>query len=163
MEIVGEKPHQTLGTIHFGSTFPERELVTHVYDIPNGSTVADWHVYTVEWEPGEIRWLLDGVLWATQNFWWSCSKKTTDGAGVVAKSQADVNPWPAPFDQPFYLIMNVAVGGNFPGHPNTETQFPAEMVVDYVRVYDKVGGYGTGKPMGEGKLPFQKKSKIKKA
>lgn len=162
MEIVGEKPHQTLGTIHFGSTFPERELVTHVYDIPNGSTVADWHVYTVEWEPGEIRWLLDGVLWATQNFWWSCSKKTADGAGVVAKSQADVNPWPAPFDQPFYLIMNVAVGGNFPGHPNAETQFPAEMVVDYVRVYDKVGGYGAAKPIGEGKLPFQKKSKTKK-
>jgi beta-glucanase (GH16 family) len=103
------------------------------------------------------------VLWATQNFWWSCSKKKADGAGVIAKSQADVNPWPAPFDQPFYLIMNVAVGGNFPGHPNAETQFPAEMVVDYVRVYDKVGGYGMAKPIGQGKLPFQKKSKAKKA
>jgi hypothetical protein len=58
--------------------------------------------------------------------------------------------------------MNVAVGGNFPGHPNTETHFPAEMVVDYVRVYDKVGGYGTVKPIGQGKLPFQKKPKAKK-
>jgi beta-glucanase (GH16 family) len=157
MEIVGEKPGQTLGTIHFGSGFPARELVTHVYDLPGGSTVSDWHVYSVEWEPGEIRWLLDSVLWATQTFWWSCSKKVDD-AGVVAKRKADINPWPAPFDQPFYLVMNVAVGGNFPGHPNPETIFPAEMMVDYVRVYDKVGGYGDVKPIGKGRLPYQKKA-----
>jgi beta-glucanase (GH16 family) len=156
MEIFGEKPDQTLGTIHFGSGFPARELVTHVYDLPGGSTVSDWHVYSVEWEPGEIRWLLDGVLWATQTFWWSCSKKVDD-SGVVAKRKADINPWPAPFDQPFYLVMNVAVGGNFPGHPNPETKFPAEMVVDFVRVYDKVGGYGDARPIGRGHLPYQKK------
>lgn len=157
MEIVGEKPTQTLGTVHFGSGYPARELVTHVYDLPGGSTVADWHVYTVEWEPGEIRWLLDGVHWATQTFWWSCSKKV-DGVGVVARRKADINPWPAPFDQPFYLVMNVAVGGNFPGHPNEQTQFPAELVVDYVRVYDRVGGYGAVKPIGKGRLPYQKKA-----
>jgi beta-glucanase (GH16 family) len=69
MEIVGEKPHEVLGTIHFGSTFPARSLVTHVHELPGGSTVADWHVYAVEWEPGEIRWRVDGILWATQNFW----------------------------------------------------------------------------------------------
>jgi beta-glucanase (GH16 family) len=76
----------------------------------------------------------------------------------VPKRAADLNPWPAPFDQPFYLVMNVAVGGNFPGLPNTATQFPAEMVVDYVRVYERVGGYGLTKARGPGKLPWHQKT-----
>jgi len=156
MEIHGEEPHQTLGSIHFGSSFPHRELVTHTLQIPDGGSVNDWHVYAVEWEPGEIRWLFDGQVWATQNFWWSCSKNE-DGQGVPARRAADINPWPAPFDQPFYLVMNVAVGGNFPGHPNDQTQFPADLQVDYVRVYERVGGYDEAVPRGPGQLPFQKK------
>lgn len=156
MEIVGEKPCEVLSSIHFGSVYPERVLVTHVHALPGGSTVSDWHVYSVEWEPGEIRFYVDKVHTNTQSFWWSCSK-TKDGAGVVAKRPADINAWPAPFDQPFYLVMNVAVGGNFPGVPNEQTQFPAELVIDYVRVYDKVGGYSAVKPRGNGLLPFQKK------
>jgi beta-glucanase (GH16 family) len=55
--------------------------------------------------------------------------------------------------------MNVAVGGNFPGVPNEHTKFPAELIVDYVRVYDKVGGYGATRPRGAGRLPWQKKHK----
>ena len=51
--------------------------------------------------------------------------------------EADLNPWPAPFDQPFYLVMNVAVGGQFLGNPDATTAFPAEMAVDYVRAYEK--------------------------
>jgi beta-glucanase (GH16 family) len=156
MEIVGEKPHQVLNSIHFGSVYPKRSLVTHVHDLPGGSTVADWHVYAVEWEPGEIRFYVDGVHTSTQSFWWSCSK-TVDGAGVEATRKADINEWPAPFDQPFYIVMNVAVGGNFPGAPNPATQFPAELVIDYVRVYDRVGGYGPAKARGAGRLPYQKK------
>jgi beta-glucanase (GH16 family) len=156
LEIVGERPTEYLGTIHFGSTFPKRELVTHVHKLAGGSTVGDFHVYAVEWEPGEIRWLVDGSVWATQTFWWSCSKQR-NGKGSVARSAADLNPWPAPFDQPFYLVMNVAVGGNFPGAPNDATRFPAELVVDYVRVYQKSGGPGALKPIGQGKFPWQKK------
>lgn len=156
MEIVGEKPHEVLSSIHFGSTFPERSLVTHVHPLPNGSTVADWHIYSVEWVPGEIRFFVDDEHTQTLSFWWSCSN-TKNGAGLTPKRLADINAWPAPFDQPFYLLMNVAVGGNFPGLPNEQTQFPAEMVIDYVRVYDKVGGYGEAKPRGKGTLPYQKK------
>ena len=156
MEIAGEKPHEVLGTVHFGSSYPARSLVTHVHKLPGGSTVGDWHVYTVEWEPGEFRWSVDGVHYATQNFWWSCSRKRGD-KGLKAKGPEDINAWPAPFDQPFYIVMNVAVGGNFPGAPNADTQFPAELVVDYVRVYDRVGGYGPAKPRGPGKMPWQKK------
>ena len=74
-------------------------------------------------------------------------------AGVA---EVHIVPWPAPFDRPFYLVMNVAVGGKFLGNPDRTTAFPAEMVVDYVRVYEKVGGYGKAKSRGEGKLPFDK-------
>ena len=77
----------------------------------------------------------------------------------VARREADLNPWPAPFDQPFYLLMNVAVGGNFPGVPSPQTRFPAELVVDHVRVYDKVGGYGEPQPIGKGRFPWQADTK----
>ena len=154
MEIVGEKPHEVLNSIHFGSTFPKRSLITTVHPLPEGSLVSDWHTYTVEWEPGEIRFYVDGVQTCTYDHWWSCSKRV-DGAGVEPDGPDDINPWPAPFDQPFYLVMNVAVGGNFPGAPNDATRFPAELVVDYVRVYDKVGGYAPAKPIGAGLFPWQ--------
>ncbi len=157
MEIVGEKPHEVLNSLHFGSVYPKRSLITHVHALPHGSTVADWHVYSVEWEPGEIRFYVDGVLTATHDHWWSCSK-TRDGKGLEPNRAADLNPWPAPFDQPFYIVMNVAVGGNFPGAPNPATPFPAELVVDYVRVYDKVGGYGDPKPRAPGKFPWHQKT-----
>lgn len=158
MEIVGQKPHEVLNSIHFGSTGSEaRALITHVHKLPAGSLVSDWHVYSVEWEPGEIRFYVDGVHTATRNHWWSCSKLVR-ADGVPARRAADINPWPAPFDQPFYLVMNVAVGGNFPGLPNPQTRFPAELVVDYVRVYDRVGGYGDTKPIGDGRFPYQKQS-----
>ena len=156
MEILGEQPHKLLSSIHFGSGFPKRELVTHTLDIPDGGSVADWHVYAVEWEPGELRWSLDGVVWARQDFWWSCSKTGANGQGRAAARAAELNPWPAPFDQPFYLVMNVAVGGNFPGAPNPATAFPADLQVDYVRVYQRTGGYGPAKPRGAGRLPWQK-------
>ena len=155
MEIRGEEPREVLGSVHFGCSFPLRELVTHTLKIPGGSTVADWHVYAVEWEPGEIRWLLDGAVWARQDFWWS-SSRSADGAGIAPTRAAHLNPWPAPFDQPFYIVMNVAVGGNFPGAPDAATAFPAELHVDYVRVYERVGGYGEPVPRGPGRLPFHK-------
>ena len=156
MEIVGEKPHEVLNSLHFGSSFPARSLLTHVHPLPFGRSVADWHVYAVEWEPGEIRFYVDDVLTCTRKFWWSCSLKD-GGQGVEARKLADLNPWPAPFDQPFYIVMNVAVGGNFPGAPNEQTKFPAELVVDYVRVYDKAGGYGEAQPRSRGRFPWHKK------
>jgi beta-glucanase (GH16 family) len=158
MEIVGEKPHEVLSSLHYGSSYPKRTLTTHVHALPGGGTVADWHVYAVEWEPGEIRFYVDGALTRTHSHWLSCSKLAR-GQGVEPKSAADLNPWPAPFDQPFYLVMNVAVGGNFPGAPSDDTRFPAELVVDYVRVYEKVGGYGPTAPIGKGKMPWQVKKK----
>jgi len=154
MEIVGEKPQEVLNSIHFGSTFPHRSLVTTTQALPGGSLVSDWHSYAVEWEPGRIRFYVDDVQTCTYDHWWSCHR-LRDGLGVQADDDSDLHPWPAPFDQPFYLLMNVAVGGNFPGVPNEKTRFPAELVVDYVRVYEKVGGYGPTAPRGAGAMPWQ--------
>lgn len=155
MEIVGEQPREVLNSIHFGSSYPSRSLITTTYALPEERLVSDWHTYAVEWEPGEIRFFVNEVQTCTYRHWWSCSRRV-DGQGVEAASEADLNPWPAPFDQPFYLLMNVAVGGNFPGVPNEQTRFPAELVVDYVRVYDKVGGYAAAAvPRGPGVMPWE--------
>jgi beta-glucanase (GH16 family) len=156
MEARGQEPTKVLGTLHFGSRWPAHTHISKEYVLPKGTTVADFHVYAVEWEPGEIRWYLDGRQYAAQSFWWSSGK--VDGSkGAKPTKESELYPWPAPFNQRFYLVMNLAVGGNFVGKPDKTTVFPAEMVVDYVRVYDKVGGYGKTKPRGEGKLPFGKR------
>ena len=119
MEIVGEKPQEVLNSIHFGSAYPKRSLITTTHRAARaGSLVSDWHTYSVEWEPGEIRFYVDGVQTCTYDHWWSCSKRVKTARASSPAAEADLNPWPAPFDQPFYLLMNVAVGGNFPGVPN---------------------------------------------
>ncbi len=155
LEARGHEPRTIIGTLHYGSSWPAVASSGHDYNLPNKGTIADFHIYALEWEPGEIRLLVDEKLYQTRNFWWSSSKQA-DGKGQMPASEKDLNAWPAPINQPFYIIMNLAVGGNFVGNPNEKTEFPAEMLVDYVRVYDKVGGYDVTKPRGEGKLPFAK-------
>ena len=154
LEARGQEPQKVLGALHFGSRWPANTHVSHEYLLPNHGTIDSDHVYALEWEPGEIRWLVDGRAYAAQSFWWS-SSQTNGTQGVPPTSEADLNPWPAPFDQPFYLIMNVAVGGRFLGNPDAKTAFPVEMSVDYVRVYAKAAGYGPPGVRGAGKLPFQ--------
>ena len=80
----------------------------------------DFHVFAVEWEPEEIRWYVDDVLYNTV-------------------TPADV-PGEWVYDHPFFLLLNVAVGGNWPGYPDDTTQFPQRMMVDYVRVYQRPAG-----------------------
>lgn len=155
LEARGQEPTKVLGTLHYGSRWPANANTSRELVFPDNGTIADFHIYTLEWEPGEMRWYVDGRPYATQTFWWSSSK--TDGdKGAKPAAESDLNPWPAPFDQPFYLIMNLAVGGNFLGNPDKTTVFPAEMLVDYVRVYEKAGGPGGVKPRGSGTLPFGK-------
>jgi beta-glucanase (GH16 family) len=155
VEARGQEPNKVLGTLHYGSRWPANAHSGKDFIFPTGETFADFHVYTLEWEPGEIRWGVDGKIYSTQSHWWSTSKLDGNN-GAKPANESELNPWPAPFNQPFYLVLNIAVGGRFLGNPNAETKFPAEMAVDYVRVYDKVGGYGAVKPRGEGKLPFEK-------
>ncbi|HEY2759954.1 MAG TPA: glycoside hydrolase family 16 protein [Pirellulales bacterium] len=152
MEARGQEPNKVLGTIHFGLPWPANVHVGEEYVFPNQATIEDFHVYAVEWEPGEIRWYVDDKLYSDQRFWWSPRQPGRAKTSTTLK-ESDLNPWPAPFDQPFFIIMNLAIGGNFLGPPDNSTTFPAEMLVDYVRVYEKESGYGPTKPRGEGKLP----------
>jgi len=105
------------GTIHYGGAWPNNVFSGETYLVPADAT-AEFHTYTIEWDATEIRWYVDDVLFAMRNNWFS-----TGGA------------FPAPFDQPFYILLNVAVGGNFPGSPDASTVFPVTMEVDWVRVY----------------------------
>lgn len=105
------------GTLHYGGPWPDNTH-TGTSFTPATSVVDNFHTYSIEWEPGEIRWYVDGQHYQTQNSWWS-----SGGA------------YPAPFNQRFHIILNVAVGGNWPGSPNNSTVFPQRMEVDYVRVY----------------------------
>jgi beta-glucanase (GH16 family) len=155
LEARGQTPGQILGTLHFGSRWPANAEASKSFDLPAGKTIAEFHDYALAWEPGEIRWLVDDHEYAKQTSWWSSSKVEGD-RGAKPAGEADLNPWPAPFDQPFYLMLNVAVGGQFVGKPDKTTKFPAEMVVDYVRVYDKVTGHGEPKPRSAEHLPFAK-------
>lgn len=144
MEAVGQKTSGVFGTIHFGSMWPYNKFEKTDYTFPSGNINA-FHIYALEWEPGVLRWYVDDNLYATKTVWWSCSKTDSKGVGLPSAGTADCNLYPAPFDKPFYLHMAVNVGGTLPGAPDASTPFPADMVVDYVRVFDKVNGY-TQKP-----------------
>ena len=145
MEARGQEVTKILGTLHYGSAWPGAASSGANYQLPDGQTISDFHVYALEWEPGVMRWYVDDKLYSTQRNWWSCSKLDAKKRGLVNPPAADRNPWPAPFDKPFYIVINLAVGGNFPGNPDSQTAFPQEMLVDYVRVYDKAS-YGDVPP-----------------
>ena len=139
MESRGGRPTEVQGTIHYGGCWPSNVWSGQRYRLPHGGTVADWHVYAVDWSPGRLVWSVDGVLTERRDFWWS---RTT--------GKARGNPWPAPFDRRFYVVMNLAVGGQFGGNPDGSTRFPQEMLVDYVRVYDRDDGPGPVQLPGAG-------------
>lgn len=153
MEARGREPTKVLGTLHYGSRWPANAHTSKDYVFPKGETIADFHVYALEWEPGVMRWSVDGRTYATQDFWWSSSRAEA-GKGLRPTRAADLNPWPAPFDQPFIVMMNLAVGGKFGGNPDRTTTFPAVMEIDYVRVHARPGGPGRPRPRGPGALPF---------
>ena len=120
-ENKGRTPGIVSGAIHYGGAWPNNTFSFAEYAFPNGGMATDFHVYSLEWSTNSLKWYVDGVLFQTRTNWYSTG-----------------NPYPAPFNQFFYLIMNLAVGGNFDGNPDGTTVFPGLMQVDYVRVYDFV-------------------------
>jgi beta-glucanase (GH16 family)/uncharacterized protein YjdB len=127
METRGRTPGKVEGTIHYGNTWPNNKSNGGAYEPSNGFTTADYHTYAVEWLPGEIRWYMDDQLYYTTKNWFSSS----------ANNATDYT-YPAPFDQNFYVLLNLAVGGNFDGGALSDSWNNAWMDVDYVRVYDLV-------------------------
>ncbi len=112
MENKGSQPTITSSAVH-GPGYSGNTPFAHVY----APITSDYHIYAVEWNSQSIRYFVDG----TQHFIVTRTNVGTYGSWV--------------FDQPFYVILNLAVGGNFDGNPQSDTIFPATMLIDYVRVY----------------------------
>ena len=119
MEMVGSEPGRVYGTLHFGNP---ADRSSNSYDLPTGKTFSDdFHTFAMEWEPDEIRWYVDDMFFHSETEWFTTGRKAAQ--------------YPAPFDQEFYLLLNVAVGGYWPGNPDETSVFPQTLYVDYVRVY----------------------------
>lgn len=119
LESKGANPETIYTTLHYGTSYA---LGGNGSTFQSNTTVlanpaSNFHTYAVEWEPSQFRWYIDGVLVHSVSGWFSSG-----------------GPFPAPFDQPFHMLLNFAVGGNFVGNP-AATTFPKEFIVDYVRVY----------------------------
>ena len=120
VENRGDYPAVVQGTIHYAGKDGGHLQSTDLYTFAADNGAGSFHNYALEWTTNSISWYVDNQLYETQTNW----------------STANA-PYPAPFNQPFYIIMNLAVGGIYDGNPDTNTLFPGEMQVDYIRVYDK--------------------------
>ena len=127
MENRGSSSTEVGGALHYSDSSNNHLYQARSYNLPTpGDSVTNFHTYAVEWTTNSIKWVVDGT---TVQTWTSWSSST--------------GPYPAPFNQPFFIIMNLAIGGNYLGNPtdaqiNAGTPFPSEMQVDYVRAYDYV-------------------------
>ncbi len=117
MEYLGHEPEVIHGTLHFGQPAPSNQSTTASFQLTEGDFHNEWHDYAMEWESDAIRWYIDGYLYSE-------------------KTPADMNGQRWPFVQDFHFVINMAVGGNWPGSPDGTTQFPQTYEIDYLRVYD---------------------------
>jgi beta-glucanase (GH16 family) len=114
MEQRGQQPSITYGSVH-GPGYSGGNAKTKAYGLSNGRFDTDYHIYAIEWSENAIDYFVDDFLY-----------QRITPADVTGE-------WV--YDQPFFIILNVAVGGNFVGFPTTGTPFPQSMIVDYVKVY----------------------------
>jgi len=118
------------GALHYGGEYPSNTSTSGSTTL-GGTPFSDaFHTYAVEWEPGQIRWYVDGNLFLTRynSQWWSSGSSDPD----------------APFNQPFYIILNLAVGGWYTGCTDAScvtASFPQEYRIDYVRVYEDIDNF----------------------
>lgn len=127
MEAKGRLPQSFSCAAHYGQTWPNNVYSGQEYTFPEDTNITDFHLYTIEWEPEEIRYYVDGEHYYTLTDWYSKN----------AKGEAYQKG--APFDTPFYILLNMAIGGNFDPQADTKnTELPAQMEVDFVRVYHKI-------------------------
>jgi len=120
MENIGSEPGINHASLHGPSSVAGHSDLTGTFVLPTGHKLADdFHVYAIEWEPGVARFYVDSINYAT----------------FIRAQWPRGGQWV--FDHPFFVILNVAVGGRWPGPPDAATQFPQQMLIDYVRVYSK--------------------------
>lgn len=114
MEQRGQEPYINNGSVH-GPGYSGANAITKAYALTNGRFDTDFHIYAVEWGVDYIDFFVDNFLYQR------ITPKDVTGEWV--------------YNQPFFIIMNIAVGGNYVGFPTTGTPFPQSLTVDYVRVY----------------------------
>jgi beta-glucanase (GH16 family) len=117
MELRGQEPHIIHGTIH-GPGYSGGNPISKSYALTNGRFDADFHLYAIEWDQDKIDFFVDDFLYQR------IERKDVPGEWV--------------YDQPFFILLNVAVGGNYVGFPTPQTPFPQKMTIDYVKVYQEV-------------------------
>ncbi len=120
MEYRGQEPSILIGSVH-GPGYNGGDAISKEFTLENDRFDTGFHTFGIEWGPDFINYYVDDVLY--NQITPEDVDEETDGEGVWV------------FDKPFFILMNLAVGGTFVGSPNAETQFPQTMIVDYVRVY----------------------------
>ena len=117
MEMVGHEPSTVHGTAHWGSEWNNHQYSGSSITLPNGEHFSEYfHLFSIDWPPDAITWYMDNQEYYS-----------------IGPNQ--MNGQPYPFNDSFFFIMNIAVGGDWPGYPNSSTNFPQEMIVDCVRVF----------------------------
>jgi beta-glucanase (GH16 family) len=127
MEYLGDSPTVVFGTVH-GPGYNAGDSISKEYELENDRFDTGFHIFGIEWGPDYINYYVDGDLYQR------ITPETVAEEAVTNSGLANAGEWV--FNRPFYMIINIAVGGNLPGAPNAETEFPQRMFVDYVRVYN---------------------------
>jgi beta-glucanase (GH16 family) len=118
MELVGHEPSTVHGTVHYPDSNGNRLFIGSKVSLNDGSKFSSaFHVFSIVWSEDKIVWYMDDKAFYT----------------VTKQSLGNQNPYP--FNEPFFFIFNVAVGGDWPGSPDSSTMFSQNMIVDYIRVF----------------------------
>lgn len=117
MENIGREPGTNHGSLHGPGYAPGN--LNASYTLPGGALGDGFHLYAVEWDTQQVRFYVDSNLYGT----------------FTPANLPQGSPWE--FNKPFFILLNVAVGGDWPGPPDQTTRFPQQMLVDFVRVYQK--------------------------
>jgi len=132
------RPNEVHGSMNYGMKWPQWSATGRSYRSPSSFT-AKFHTFLLEWEADEIRWFVDGIHYQTQRSdnWYNYIWGGQQQGFVVANPRA-------PYDQDFHLLLNLAVGGHWPGQPDKNWRGGREFLVDYVRVYQCGSGNADG-------------------
>jgi beta-glucanase (GH16 family) len=110
MEELGQQANKVYGTIHYGDPHQQQQ---GIYTLPSGYFLSNFHIFACEWDSSSISFFVDSTKYFTTH---------------ISK----------PFDQRFHFVLNLAIGGNWPGNPDYTTSFPQKMIIDYIRVFQKL-------------------------
>ncbi len=119
MEYLGHQQNKCYATCHFGNSPTDKSSIGNSYTLASGNFSDDFHLFSIEWSENNIKWFVDNNQ-------------------ILEIDDPDVGNYIYPFNEEFHFILNVAVGGNWPGYPDASTTFPQVMEVEYVKAFQLV-------------------------